>query len=124
MAPLLPLLERDAGKLYRFRPGPDQAIEIDVPINGIPVIRPIASQQITRVVINDVVRENKRDVRLRPRPHQLVLFAKSKDVVADDVFASVMLVKAGALGAIDHVVLPDDIRAPLIRVKAPTAISD
>src|SRR5436853_1515843 len=118
MAPLLPSLQRDAGKLYRFRFGSEPAIEIDVPFNGIPIIRPIASQQITRVVINDVIRENKRYVRLQPRPHQLVLFAKSEDVVADDVFASVMLVKAGAFRAIDHIVLPDDIRAPLLRVEA------
>src|SRR5438874_60923 len=45
-------------------------------------------------------------------------------VVAHDVFASVMLVEASALGAIDDIVLPDDFRTAFVRIQAPAAIGE
>jgi len=53
-----------------------------------------------------------------------VLFAEGEDVVAYDIFASVMLVEAGALGAIDDIVLPNDIRAAFIRIQTPAAVGE
>src|SRR5438552_3506857 len=53
-----------------------------------------------------------------------MLFAERKDVVAKNVFASVMLMKASALAAINNVVLQHNAAAPFIGVKAPAAVSE
>ncbi len=53
----------------------------------------------------------------------LVQLAESEDIVANDIFFAVVLVKAAGLGVIDEIVLHDDIAAALVGVKAPAAVA-
>ena len=88
------------------------------------IIGPIAAEQSSGVKKDDIIGEDERGVRLGSSAHQLVLFAKREDVIAHDIFAPVMLVEAGALGAIDQIVLPYDVCAAFVRVEPPAAIGE
>src|SRR5688572_28027457 len=59
---------------------------------------------------------------LHARAHELVFRAEGENIVANDVVATVMLVKAGAFAAVNHVVFKDNAGASLIGVKPPAAI--
>src|SRR6266516_1807972 len=53
-----------------------------------------------------------------------MLFAERKDVVAKNIFASVMLMKASALAAINNIILQHDSAAAFVSVKSPAAVSE
>src|SRR5271157_1828211 len=57
-----------------------------------------------------------------PRPLDLGIASIGEDVVAEGVLLAVMLVKATVRGAIDEVVLRQNMRRSLVEVDAPSAI--
>ncbi len=57
-----------------------------------------------------------------PRRLNLVKFAKSQDIVANDIFSAVVLMEAAGLGIIDQIVFHNDITGALISVKTPAAV--
>src|SRR5882762_5929950 len=63
-------------------------------------------------------------MRLGPGAHQLIFLSEGEDVVANDVFPAVMLVKSGALAAIDQIVLQQDSGATLICVETPSPVGE
>ena len=69
-----------------------------------------------------LLREREGEVLLDARPLQLAVHAEGEDVVADDVFAAVVLVVAAGLGVVDEVVLHHDAGAALVVVQPPAAV--
>src|SRR5436190_12212960 len=88
------------------------------------LVRPVSDEQIARIEVHEVVRKDERNVRLRPGAHQLILFAESKNVISQNIFAPVMLMKSSALTPVDDVALKNNSAAPFIRVKAPAAVRE
>src|SRR5438309_6692441 len=117
-----PFVKRGAGEFHGI--GSAACAPVKIPVDDVVLIRPIAAQQIAGIEVDDVVRENEGDVRLGPGAHQLVPFAEREDVVAQNIFATVMLMKARALAAINDVALQDNSAAAFVGVEAPAAISE
>src|SRR5438477_7719128 len=117
-----PFVKRGAGEFHGV--GSAACAPVKITVNDIVLVGPIAAQQIAGIEVDDVVRENEGDVRLGPGAHQLVLFAEREDVVAQNIFATVMLMKPGALAAINDVALQDNSAAAFVGVETPTAISE
>src|SRR5437773_1730231 len=86
------------------------------------VVRPSAAQQRPGNEINHIVRKDKGEVLLLARAHELVFGSEGENVVANDIFATVMLVEAGALAPVNHVVFEQDVGAPFVGVKSPAAV--
>src|SRR5213076_2669284 len=105
MAMLAPFSETLAGKLNFLRRLPMAHIEVQIVIHHELVILPSAPEQITGIEIHNVIGEEERDMLFLPRTHQLVLFAKSEDVVPNNVLASVVLMKTSMLATIHNIVL-------------------
>src|SRR5437762_3080407 len=97
MPPLAPFLDRCTGK-SQVRPGSALArIPIDIVVHQIMIVRPTPTQQRARIEIDNIVRKGKGEVLLLARAHELVFRAEGENVVANDILATVMLVKTGAL---------------------------
>ena len=60
----------------------------------------------------------------RPRTHELVLAVKSKDVVAHDILAAIVLVETGAPAAVHDVVFDHHVAGAFVPVDAPSSISE
>ncbi len=116
----MPLVERNAGEFHGIGSVPHAPVKIAV--DDVMLIGPVAAEQITRIKVNYVVREDERDVRFRSSAHQLIFFTESKDVIAQNIFASVMLMKPGAFAAIDDVAVKAESGTPSIGVKAHPAL--
>src|SRR5205085_6140140 len=117
-----PLVQRDAREFHGV--GRAACAPVKIAVNDIVLIGPIAAEQIAGIEVDDVVRENEGDVRLGPGAHQLVPFAEREDVVAQNIFATVMLMKARALAAINDVALQNNSAAAFVGVETPAAISE
>src|SRR6266542_3042575 len=57
------------------------------------------------------------------RALQLCFAAEGEEVVTDDVVLAVMLMEAAVAGAIDQVVLSDDVRTALVEVDTPAPVA-
>src|SRR5690242_10825859 len=88
------------------------------------VVLPIAPQQRSGVEINNVVREDKRDVLLLARAHQLIFVPEGEDVIADDIVTAVMLVETRAFAVMNDVVFQQDVCAAFVRVESPAAVGE
>ena len=82
-----------------------------------------AQEELSFVPVNNVLAKIERNVRLRPRPLQLLQPSECKDVVADNVILSKMLVKTAALGPINKIVLDQYPAASLVGIKPPATMS-
>src|SRR2546429_7532328 len=98
-----PLVQRDAREFHGV--GRAACAPVKIPVDDVVLIGPIAAEQIAGIEVDDVVRENEGDVRLGPGAHQLIFFVEREDVVAQNIFAPVMLVESSALAAINNVAL-------------------
>src|SRR5438445_5922709 len=119
---LAPFVQACTSQLHRRRRSAGSRVEIDIVVRREFPVLPVAAEQIAGVEIDNVVGEYEGDVLLFPRAHELMFLAESKDVVANDIFAAVMLVEACAFAAINHVVLQHDAGAPFVRVESPAAV--
>src|SRR5699024_10763384 len=113
---LPPLLESGTGEFHGIRRGPRPSIKVNIPIHDEPVVLPVAAQQAARVEVNDVVRQDKGEVLFLAGAHELMFLAEGEDIVADDVFAPVMLMEASTFGPVDDVVLPNGIGGAFVRI--------
>jgi hypothetical protein len=84
---------------------------------------PRSVQKDTFVVVDNVVLESKGEVVLHACRLDLVEFAESEDVIADDVFFAVMLMEAAVLYVVNEVVFHSDSRAALVGIQSPSAVS-
>src|SRR2546425_434660 len=122
MPTLTPFLKRCSGQ-SQFRRGSARAsVPIDIVVHDKTVVLPSAAQQRPGIEIDNIVRKDKGEVFLLARAHELVFRAECVNVVANDIFPTVMLVKAGALAPVNYVVFEHDVRARFVGVKAPAAI--
>ena len=83
---------------------------------------PVSGQKRAVVPEHDVSLEEKALVILNARALDLGVAAKREDVVADCVFPAVMLMKPAVRGAVDQIVLGDQMRGPLVKVNSPAAV--
>src|SRR2546425_2685376 len=122
MPTLTPFLKRCSGQ-SQFRRGSARAsVPIDIVVHDKTVVLPSAAQKRPGIEIDNIVRKDKGEVLLVARAHELVFRAEGENVVANDIFATVMLVKAGALAPVNHVVFEQDVGASFVGVKSPAAI--
>ena len=85
-------------------------------------MRPRTVKEFAFFPIHDVAFEGETAVSFFPRAPELRLFAKSEDVIADDILAPVVLMKAAVLGAVNNVVLKQDLAAAFVGIESPTAV--
>src|SRR2546425_7345970 len=112
MPTLAPFLKGCSGQSYFRRRSARASVPIDIVVHDITVVLPSAAQQRPGIEINNIVRKDKGEVLLLARAHELVFRSESENVVANDIFATVMLVEAGALAPVNHVVFEQDVGAP------------
>src|SRR5436190_10047111 len=117
-----PFLKRCSGQADFRRRSARASVPIDIVVHDITVVLPTAAQQRPGIEINNIVREDKGEVLLLARAHELVFRAEGENVVANDIVPTVMLVKAGALAPVNHVVFEHDVRASFVGVKSPATI--
>lgn len=98
-------------------------VEINIVIAIKFSIAPIAFEQFAGVEVNDVVIEGEGDVILGASSLQLRVAAKSEDVVAHNVFFSVMLMKSAVRRAKDDVVFRENTGAAFVEINSPTAVT-
>src|SRR6266496_4272604 len=122
MPPLTPFLKGCPGQSYFRRRSARASVPIDIVVHDKTVVLPSAAQQRPGSEIDDVVRKEKGEVLFLARAHELVFRAERENVVANDVLAAVMLVKAGAPAPVNHVVFEHDVRASFVGVKSPAAV--
>src|SRR2546425_6214791 len=122
MPTLTPFLKRCSGQ-SQFRRGSARAsVPIDIVVHDKTVVLPSAAQKRPGIEIDNIVRKDKGEVLLLARAHELVFRSEGENVVANDIFAAVMLVKAGALAPVNHVVFEHDVRASFVGVKSPATV--
>jgi hypothetical protein len=83
---------------------------------------PVRSEQIALIEVDDVVFECEREVIFCVSAHQFVLMIESEDVIAHNVFATIVLVESGALAFINDVIFHQDATGPFIEIDPPTSI--
>ena len=64
-----PICQSRTGKFYLFLVGPEPRVEINILVNHIMIIGPVTAEQISRVEIDNVVREKERNVIFLSRSH-------------------------------------------------------
>src|SRR2546427_6170346 len=122
MPTLTPFLKRCSGESYLRRRNARASVPIDIVVHDITVVLPGAAQERPRIEINNIVRKDKGEVLLLARAHELVFRAVGENVVANDIFSTVMLVKTGAFAPVNHVVFKKDVCAPFVGVESPPTI--
>src|ERR1035441_1852605 len=118
LSALLPLLKRFIPELNRLATG--QPIKVVIKLEL--AVLPITLKKIALFPIHDVVLKGEAPVRFLAGAPDLRLLSKSKNVVPNHVFASIVLVKATILSVVDDIVLNPDLAAPFVRVDTPAAI--
>src|SRR5437773_11317239 len=109
MPALAPFLKRCSGEAdFRSR-SVRASVPIDIIVDHITVVLPTAAQQRSGIEIDDIVCKDKGEVLLLARAHELVFGAEGENVVANDIFPTVVLVKAGAITPVNHVVFEHDV---------------
>src|SRR5712691_5928071 len=98
-------------------------VKIQIPIQLVIVVRPVAREQCARIEIDDICLEGETDVRLGPAALKLSVASESEDIIPHDVRFAVVLVKATVGSAIDDVVLGEDAAAAFVEVNSPAAIT-
>src|SRR6266496_3278231 len=96
-----PFGECRAGEIQRVRGSAGPGVEIEIVVDLEFLVLPIAAQERAGVEIDNVVRENEGDVILLARAHELVLRPEGKNIIANDILATVVLVESGALAAVN-----------------------
>src|SRR6266850_4046693 len=95
MTAFAPFLEGRSGHRHRIRSfRPEPRIPVNILIDRVLIPRPITPEQYTGVEVNNVRFESKTRVWLGPGPLQLMVPGESKDVVAQQVRLTIVLVKA------------------------------
>src|SRR5438132_10382046 len=97
MPTLAPFLKGCSGQSYFRRRSACASVPIDIVVHDKTVVLPSAAQQRPGIEIDNIVRKDKGEVFLLARAHKLVFRAEGENIVANDIFAPVMLVKARAL---------------------------
>src|SRR2546428_2410608 len=102
MPTLTPFLKRCSGQSDFRRRSARASVPIDIIVHNVTVVLPTAAQQRPGIEINNIVRKDKGEVLLLARAHELVFRAEGENVIANDIFTTVMLVKAGASAPENH----------------------
>jgi hypothetical protein len=97
--------------------------KIQVVIKLVMAVIPFAVKEGTVSPIKDVVFENETGVIFVVGPSELGILAQREDIVANDVVATIILMKASVLSAVNNVVFDKNIAAALVSVDALTAVS-
>src|SRR5205085_1448213 len=97
---------------------------VEVLVEGEMEVAQVASEQRPFSPVDDVALEGEARVRLGARALDLGISPEGTDAVAHDILSPIVLVEPAVSGAVDEVVLDQDIAAALVEVDAPAAVAE
>ena len=114
----LPVAEGPAQKAYIWV----ARIVVEVASQDVAPVRPICPEDDTSIEVDYIVFQREGEVRLPARAHQLVFVIEREDVIAQDIVAAIVLMKARTLALVDDVILNQDIARPLVQIDSPSSV--
>ncbi len=108
---LLPFHQGVSSKLNRLPAG----LPVKVVVEQELAVAPRTVKEFAFFLIHDVAFEGEAAVSFFPRAPELRLFAKSENVIADNILAPIVLMEAAVLSAVNNVVLKQDLTAAFVR---------
>jgi len=90
-------------------------VPVNVVIEG-DIVGPGAGQQIAVIPIHDVALESEAQMVFDARPLDLRIPAEGKDIISDDIITAVMLMKSAVRGAVDQVVLGQNVGCAFVEI--------